>query len=356
MNTAILRIIDVCINRSREALRVIEDYARFVLDDADAAGAAKRCRHSLATIAEAVGGAAALLDARDIDSDVGRALKTDAEIARPDADAVLAAAFARLQESSRSLAEYAKLAAPRAAAVAERIRYQAYGLEPTIRTRGVLRRRFRELRLYVLLSEALCRHDWRSTLDEVLSGGAQCVQLREKHLSDRELLSRARLAREATAARGALLAINDRPDIARLVGADIVHIGQDDMSVAQARRIVGGAVLVGKSTHTPAQFDAALAEAPDYLAVGPMFPSRAKPQEHIAGPRTLAAVRARSTLPVVAIGGIDSDNVSEVLAAGADCIAVCLAVIADERPGDAARVLRAAIESARHGGMAPDVG
>lgn len=337
-----LRIIDVNLNRTREALRVIEDYARFVLDDADATEAVKRCRHQVRAVIEAAG-ADALLAGRDIVSDVGRDLKTPGELERGSAEDVVRAAFGRLSETARVLGEYGKLVSAAAATAAEALRYRCYELEQRVVLRGTLRRRFGEVRLYVLLTEALCQGPWQQTAEAAIRGGAGCLQLREKQLSDRELMDRARRLRELTAESGVLLAINDRPDIARLARADIVHVGQDDLSVREARRIAGANLLVGKSTHTLDQFEAALAEEPDYLSVGPMFPTGTRPQEHVAGPQTLAAARPRAALPLVAIGGITPQNVGPVMGAGADCVAVCAAVIAAEDVEAAARTLRAAI-------------
>ncbi len=341
MDPSILRLIDANVNRSREALRLIEDFARFVLDDADAAAAAKRCRHQLRSIVEAVG-AGGLLAARDILSDVGRGTKTDSETHRTCEEEVVRAAFGRLSEAARVLGEFAKLLGPAPAAVAESVRYQAYELEQRIILRGGLRRRFRAVRLYVLITASLCRGPWLETAAAALRGGADCLQLREKAMPDGELLRRARQLRALTCDHGAMLAINDRPDIARLARADIVHLGQDDLPVREARHIAGANLLVGKSTHTLEQFDAACAEEPDYIAVGPIFPSGTKPQPHIAGLPTLAAVRPRTDLPLVAIGGITAADVAQVRSAGADCVAVCAEVIAADDVEAAARALRAA--------------
>ena len=329
MDPAALRIIDANLNRAREALRVIEDYARFAHDDADAAAAVKQWRHGLRSITEAVG-ADPLLAARDILTDVGREIKTEREAHRAGGNDVLRAAFARWQEALRCISEFAKLGTPIAVQLAEQQRYAAYELEQRLLLRGDLRRRLRSVRLYVLITEQLCRGDWVMAAEAALRGGAGCLQLREKDLTDAKLLEHARRLRDLTHSHHALLVINDRPDIARLCDADGVHIGQDDMSVAEARRIVGGDRLIGKSTHTPEQFAAALAETPDYLAVGPIYPTTTKPQPRIAGCDFLRFARAQTELPVVAIGGITSVTASSVFAAGADTIAVCSAVIAAE--------------------------
>lgn len=337
-----LRIVDVNLDRAREALRVIEDYARFVHDDADAATAAKQARHALRDIVAALG-ADDLLAARHIIGDVGRTTKTPGELARAELDDVVRAAFGRLQEAARSVGEYAKLVAPAAAAQAETLRYAAYELEQRVVLRGTLRARLRAVRLYVLITADLCRGDWLDTARAAIDGGAGCLQLREKELADGERLRRAGALRELTAAHGVLLAVNDRPDLAKLCGADIVHVGQDDLTVADVRRVAGSQVLVGKSTHTRAQFTAACGETPDYLAVGPMFASGTKPQTHIAGLETLAWARTQTALPLVAIGGITAANAAAVRAAGANTLAVCAAVIGADDATAAARGLVEAV-------------
>ena len=199
--------------------------------------------------------------------------------------------------------------------------------------------RFDNVKLYVLLTEALCRHDWYSTAEVVLAGGAQALQLREKQLGDQEMLERAKRLRELCDCHDALLMINDRLDIASAAGAHGVHLGQDDMSMGDARRVLGSDSIIGLSTHTIEQARAALADPPDYLAIGPMFPSATKPQGRIAGPRTLSAVRQLTSLPLVAIGGITADNAAELRAA--DTLAVCSAVIGAEDTNSAVRKLLA---------------
>jgi thiamine-phosphate pyrophosphorylase len=341
---AVMRILDANLNRGREALRVIEDYTRFVLDDAEATERAKTCRHQLREFVEAAG-PNALLAARDIVGDVGRELKTAGELQRASTEDVVRAAFGRLSEAARVLGEYGKLVSPSAATVAELLRYESYDLEQKVALRGTLRAKFRAVRLYVILTEALCRGGWLETAEAVIRGGAGCLQLREKELPDTELLRRAHRLRELTARRGALLFINDRPDVAKLATADGVHVGQDDLPVREARRIAGGNVLVGKSTHTLEQFEAAATEAPDYIAVGPMFPSPTKPQAHIAGPQTLAEAAKRTETPLVGIGGITAANAAAIIHAGASCVCACSAVIGADDVEAAARSITTSVET-----------
>jgi len=138
--------------------------------------------------------------------------------------------------------------------------------------------------------------------------------------------------------------VNDRPDLAGLSRAHGVHLGRDDMTVADARSVLPESALVGISTHTREQALASAAEAPDYLAVGPMVATPTKPQEHIAGPSTLKAVAQDTSLPLVAIGGINLSNAMEVLSAAPCCLAVCSAVISQPDPEEAARQFRTLIQ------------
>ena len=197
--------------------------------------------------------------------------------------------------------------------------------------------KFDTVKLYVLLTEALCRGDWYETAEAALAGGAGAIQLREKQLTDIELLDRARRIHELCERHEALLIINDRPDIALAAGAHGVHLGQEDPPVSEARRILGDECIIGVSTHTVEQAKAAVAGLPDYIAVGPMFASHTKPQDHIAGPATLSAVRSLTSLPLVAIGGITLENAAQC--APADVLAVCSAVISVDDVASATREL-----------------
>lgn len=342
MDSAALRILDANLNRAREALRTIEDYARFARDDHAAAQRAKHARHALLTVATEIG-PETLLAARDILNDVGRDTKTAAEQSRETLTDVARAAFGRLSEAARSISEVAKLFSREAAATAETLRYDAYELEQALLLRGDLRARFRAVRLYVIITAALCRDDWLATAAAAIRGGATCLQLREKEFPDAELLNRARALRRITAEAGCLLIINDRPDIAKLCHADGVHVGQDDLSVREARQIAGPRLLIGKSTHTVDQVKAAIEEQPDYVAVGPMYATTTKPTAIPAGGAPpgidlLKAARTLTDLPLVAIGGITTANAAPLIAAGTNTLCACSAVISTDAES-AARAL-----------------
>ena len=332
MTGELIRIIDANFNRSREALRVMEEYARFVLEDQAATEALKSLRHELTETIEALLPTEELLAARDTPGDVGTALSAPAERRRADAGAVFTAAAGRLAESLRALEEYGKVIDPAAAARLEACRYRGYELGKRLSFVGRRHERLRQARLYLLVTASLCRGDWLETIAQVAQAGADVVQLREKDLEDGELLRRAQRAAQVCRDSDTLFILNDRPDIARLCQADGVHLGQDDLPVAAVRRIVGPDMLVGLSTHNPAQLAEALRQEPDYLAVGPMFASETKPQDHIAGPELLAQAAGQTDLPIVAIGGINAGNLGQLQPGRRFCAAVCSAVISQPDP------------------------
>jgi len=345
------RVIDANLNRAREALRVMEDYSRFVLDDATLARAIKEARHTLAAaIADGLGAsdsrvtAESLIRTRDIVGDVGQDIKTNTETTRSDAHAVAVAAAKRLSEALRSIEEFGKTIDPGFAQAIERLRYAGYELERRLAITAQTRERFARVKLYVVITESLCRGDWLKTARAAIDGGADCLQLREKNLPCRELLDRAKRLAELCHNRGTLFIVNDRPDIAVLSGANGVHLGQDDMPIAAARRIFSPTAIVGVSTHTIEHVRTAIEQVPDYIAVGPMFPSATKPQQHIAGPATLVQACSLTGLALVAIGGIDATNVEQVLNAASCTICVCSAVITQPDPAAACKRLRAIID------------
>lgn len=333
---SVYRILDAELNRAREALRVIEDFARFACNDAHLAAIAKQERHALRHIASHLDDEL-LLDSRDVSGDVGRERPIAEETRRATTIDVVRAALGRLTEASRSICEYAKIQHLEAARLAEALRFRAYDLEQRIVLRGEPARRMAAVRLYVLITEAACRGDWRAAAHAVIEGGADCLQLREKALTDRILLDRARWLRGLTREAGVLLIINDRPDIARLSEADGVHVGEDDLSVAEARSVAGGRLLVGLSTHSAEQ--ALAAGEADYVALGPMFASSTKPRDSIAGLDALRAIRDAVTPPLVVIGGITLENLDSLVAAGARRVCVCSAVLQASDPREMCRVL-----------------
>jgi thiamine-phosphate pyrophosphorylase len=374
-----LRIIDANFNRSREGLRVMEEYARFCLADASLTERCKTLRHDLGNVicglqlkleAEGAvlgdrasaqgkacgsGGRSAresredqnfFIAARDTVGDVGTKISNESEYARRDALHVAIAAAKRLTESLRAIEEYGKIIDEDAGRRVEQLRYVAYEIERDLMMTASAKLRFSDVRLYVLITEAFCAGDWFDTARAVLDNGADCVQLREKSLTDAEMIKRATRLAELCRDSQKLLIVNDRPDIAAVCGAHGVHLGQDDMSVRSARRIMPAGAIVGLSTHTTAQVDAAIADTPDYIAVGPIFPSATKPQDNIAGIGTLIAASEQTALPLVAIGGLDAKTCGDALSSVGCCICVCSSVISQTNVANATRKIRSAIDEA----------
>jgi thiamine-phosphate pyrophosphorylase len=177
-------------------------------------------------------------------------------------------------------------------------------------------------------------------LNEALAGGCDLLQLRDHNASDDELLEAAERFREVCDAHGALFVVNDRPEIALQAGADGVHVGQDDLPVDAVRRLVGPDVFIGLSTHAPEQFDAALASDADYLSVGPIWETPTKEGRPAAGLDYVRYAAANATKPWFAIGGIDAQNLGEVVAAGATRAVVVRAIRDAEDPRAVASALK----------------
>lgn len=200
--------------------------------------------------------------------------------------------------------------------------------------------RLRTARLYLV-----CGARPRSFLDAALRGGAEIVQLRMKDAEDADVLAAARDVRAACDEHHALFVLNDRPDLVAETGADGVHLGQDDMPVPEARELVGAGRLVGLSTHTPEQVDAA--DGADYIGVGPVATTPTKPGRPAVGLELVAYAAAHARVPFFAIGGIDPSLARRAAAAGAERIAVVRAITDAADPEEAARALRLALEESR---------
>jgi thiamine-phosphate pyrophosphorylase len=338
------RILDAGANRVREALRTVEDYCRFVLEDRFLSGELKGLRHEFNSAIEQWG-PQEMLNARETMRDVGTTITTETERSRTSLREVAQVNLKRLEEALRSLEEFSKIASPPLGEQLERMRYRAYTLERAVLLGDESRQRLRDARLYVLLSGAECAASLEWTIEEAAAGGADIVQLREKSLPDRELLERARNVRQWTRRAGVLFIVNDRPDIARLAEADGVHLGQDDMPVKDARRILGPDALVGVSTHTIEQVRQAVLDGANYIGVGPTFPSATKTFDEFPGLEFVRAALAETTLPAFAIGGINMQTIAEVAAAGAQRVAVSHAIAQADDPRSVAAGLRRGVRS-----------
>lgn len=319
----VLRIIDANANRAVEALRTIEEYVRFVVNDAHLSQATKSLRHRLATITQLV----PLSDrsvARESQNDVGRNLTTTQETDRDNVLAVVTAAFGRLKQAMRCLEEYSKTMFSDAAELFEQLRYDVYQLEKMIINASSTDERLVRANVYAIVDGQGDNDEFSRRINELCAAGVDVIQLRDKNLNDKVLLERALLLRKLidTAECTPLMIMNDRPDLAVLSRADGVHAGQAELSVEQMRRIVGVDSLIGVSTHSIDQVKQAVIDGANYIGCGPVFASETKEFDKCLGVEFLRQVVDETTVPAFAIGGIALDNIGEIFGAGFTRVAV----------------------------------
>ena len=339
---ATYRILDASWNRAAEGLRCLEEYARFVLDDASASGELKSLRHDLAaTLARFP--RSKLLAARDTVSDVGTTIEGAAEYDRQSLGSVVAAAASRTAQSLRVLEEYGKTIDATTAREIERLRYRCYTIGADLESRSTQNERQQRLSsasLYVLIDAGDSSQQFAARVRLLYEQGVDLLQLRDREVDDRTLVERSRVGSEIAREWGGLFIVNDRADIALAAAADGVHVGQDELPAKFARQIVGSDRLIGISTHSLDQAQQAVADGADYIGCGPVFPGRTKAFDEYVGTAFLEEVSREIKLPAFAIGGINQSNVAQVCAAGVKRIAVTGAVRDADDVGAAVQTLK----------------
>ena len=344
------RILDASANRATEGLRTIEEYVHFVMEDAASAASAKELRHDLALALSRLS-RSTLLAARDTESDVGTVLQTESEYSRTSMVEVITAAAQRVQQSMRVLEEYGKTIDVDFSRQIEGLRYRAYTLHREIELSAISSSRTRRLAdavLYLLIDCLPSETEFVTTIRQLSQSGVDIFQLRDKQVPDRILFERARIGARVAKEGGVLWIVNDRSDIAAAADADGVHVGQDELPPAMARRIVGADRLVGVSTHNLKQVHQAIADGADYIGCGPTFPSSTKTFTTHAGTSFLREVHEgtkHTPRPAFAIGGINLDNVDQVLSSGFHRVAVTAAIAGAKDPARAASEFRARLAS-----------
>ncbi|MEE3719139.1 thiamine phosphate synthase [Tumidithrix elongata RA019] len=336
------RILDANLDRSREALRVIEEWCRFGLESAELSNRCKQLRQALA-----IWHVDELRQARNTPADVGTALTHDNEEKRSSLQAVLRANFCRLQEAMRVLEEYGKVYDPQMGEAFKQMRYQVYTLESQILSLDLptdfsadanedrRRTRLQKLQDAHLYLVTMPSDHLLETVEEALQGGVKIVQYRQKEEDDGDRVAIAQQLCQICHQYNALFLVNDRVDIALAVGADGVHLGQQDMPVAIARSILGKEFIIGQSTTNPDELQRAIDAKADYVGVGPVHATPTKPGKAAAGfdyVRYAAQTLDPKELPWYAIGGIDADNLAEVVNAGARRVAVVRSLMQVENP------------------------
>jgi thiamine-phosphate pyrophosphorylase len=320
---AIQRILDANLDRAREGLRIIEEWCRFGLNDSQLAQECKHLRQEVANWHSPD-----LRLARDTAGDIGTALSHPQEERRSSLEHLLQANLCRVQESLRVLEEYGKLYQPEMGTAFKQMRYRAYVLESQLL--GYRRRQqLRESSLYLVTSPS---EQLFSVVEAALQGGLSLVQYRDKNAEDVVRLANAEKLCQLCHQYGALFLLNDRADIALAVGADGVHLGQQDIPISLARQILGPHCLIGRSTTNPQEMQNAIAEGADYIGVGPVYETPTKAGKAAAGLEYVRYAAESSSVPWFAIGGIDLENVGDVIAAGAKQVAAVRAIMQAENP------------------------
>jgi len=336
-----LRIVDANLNRTGEGLRLLEDIARLILDNVALTRELKTMRHEL--LEGDWPFQLQLLQARDSTGDVGINLKAGGTGKR-ELHTVAVANSRRAQESLRVLEEMGKIPDTQLKLDPEKFkqaRFRLYSIEQELLARLLRRDKTGRISgLYVIIdTQVLKGRGLMEVARKVVDGGARMIQLRDKLMSKKELLPAAQQLRELCSEHDVLFIMNDYLDLAIAVGADGLHLGQEDLPIEVARKLLPLDKILGCSTHSVEQAAAAQSEGADYVVIGSIYPTRSKENPQVVGVETLRQVRKVIKTPLVAIGGLNGDNAGEVLGAGADSIAVISAVMGAKDTAGAARQL-----------------
>ena len=323
----ILRILDANANRAAEGVRVIEEIARFSLRDENLTARLKAARHEIRLAAARV--APGAIERRESETDVGRGSATASELARGSLEQVARANFARSEEALRVLEEFGKLVDAGAALAFKRLRFELYVIERLLVGSAAQPLPFpKGPFFYPILDRSLVAAERVAAVAaDLAAGGAGLLQYRAKGVPRDE--ARRDLVAVLAAARAARVpvVVNDDVELAVEVGADGAHVGGEDASSAEARAMLGPRAILGVTIYALAELDRLPPGTATYVAVGPVYPSPTKPEAPVAGLEAVREAKRRSTLPVVAIGGITPANAAAVVAAGADGVCAVSAVL-----------------------------
>jgi len=337
-----LRILDASANRIREGLRVVDDYCRFILNSTTLCSITKKMRHDFNETLQWIP-AILLISQRNVEEDVGTTIHTNQELTRLNDYDVFKANIKRVQESLRSLEEFGKLESPDFAIAIGEIRYRSYDLEQKIFRFLDLSGKLKDIKIYGLLGSEHLEPSFMDTLDSLLDNGLDMVQLRIKNIPDNKLLDYAFELKTLIAQNGKTLVINDRADIAKIIDADGIHLGQDDLPIKEAKSIIGRNKIIGISTHNEHQLRTAIDNGCDYIGVGPVFNSKTKIFNKLAGIDFVQAANAVCSIPWFAIGGIDTQNITQLAKHGVKRIAVSNSLFNSENPLKTIKFLRQAL-------------
>lgn len=320
---AVRRILDANLDRAREGLRIIEEWCRFGLNNAKLANECKQLRQELGSWHRLE-----LRMSRDTLGDPGTELTHPKEEERSGVEQLLQVNFCRVEEALRVLEEYGKIYNAEMGKTFKQMRYRIYTVESSLLAYQ-RKQKLEQSFLYLVTSAS---GKLLSVVEGALQGGATLVQYRDKSADDITKLTKAQQLCQLCHRYGALFVVNDRPDIAIAVEADGVHLGQTDIPVALARQVMGPQAIVGRSTTNKQEMQRALDEGSDYIGVGPVYETPTKQGKPAVGLEYLRYVAKNCPVPWYAIGGIDMQNFDDVLAAGAQRVAVVRAIMQAEQP------------------------
>lgn len=345
-----LRIVDANLNRIGEGLRVLEEFARLSLNDATLTQQLKNMRHEMVNVDSKL--QEQLINARDSLGDVGTDIKAPGQEKPRNAAETIIANARRVQESLRVMEEAAKV--PGLGLDTDKYkqaRFALYAIEKDLISRMLRQDKMRRLSgLYVIIDVAFLKGRRPAEVAaKAIRGGAKVIQLRAKELSAGKFLSMAQELKELCTEHDVLFIVNDSLDVALAVGADGLHVGREDLPVAVARRLLSIDKILGASARTVEEARMARDAGADYLGVGSMYATATKSAAEVVGPARIKEIRLAVDLPIVAIGGINKDNLSQVIKAGADAAAVISAVMGAEDVAAATRQLVKIIEEANSG-------
>ena len=332
MDSGIFRLIDANADRAAEGLRVVGDITRFVLDNSSLASEWRSLRGKIWQILDCVPGLIRRgLDSRDSVGDVAREAPSGRH---EDLYQLARVNIHRSQESLRVLEESLRGIDLSLVPKISELRYRCYDLEPL--TLAALDQwkisRKMDFYLYVVLGQEFSQgRDFFEVAEKAIAGGAGAIQLRAKDMPKGEMLQWAYRLRELTREKKVTFIINDHLDIALAVGADGIHLGQEDFPVKEARRIAGPSLIIGSSTHSIEEAAQAVEDGATYINIGPIFKTATKKNViDPIGAGLIQQITSTVSIPFTVMGGIKLDNVDEVLKSGARRIAVVTAVVGED--------------------------
>jgi len=340
----VYRMIDANRNRVAEGLRVIEDLTRFYWEDPVLTELLRGIRHKVRK--NLTGMETDMLSARSTGWDPGREISARSGLDRKtDFRRLVAANFRRAEEGIRVIEEgLHRLKEDETAKKYEELRFRLYDLEKTLFFKEERKDRlaFLENSFYGITAEEYSSGRTNAqVVAEMLAAGVRIIQYREKEKKMKEKYREAKILRRMTKENGALFLINDNVDLALMVRADGVHLGQDDLPLPEARDLLGPRMIIGVSTHSPTQARQAVEEGADYIGAGPLYPTATKKDVVPAvGLEYLRFVLEKISIPVVAIGGIKESNLKEVCRCGARCVAMVTEIVGAKEIGEKVRHLR----------------